>query len=75
MKHRVIGIELGTTYSAVAIWDHDEEEAEVIPNREEGGQATTPSVVAWDPAARMVSVGWVAKRSLAVRPQDAITEI
>jgi molecular chaperone DnaK (HSP70) len=75
MKHRVIGIDLGTTYSAVAIWDHDEEEAEVIPNREEGGQATTPSVVAWDPAARMVSVGWVAKRSLAVRPQDAITEI
>ena len=75
MKHRVIGIDLGTTYSAVAVWGHDEDQAEVLANREEGGQPTTPSVVAFDPAAGTVSVGWAAKRSLAVRPQHAVTEI
>jgi molecular chaperone DnaK len=75
VRHRVAGIDLGTTYSAVAVWDQDEDQAEILLNREEGGQATTPSVVAFDPAAGTVSVGWAAKRSLAVRPQHAVTEI
>ena len=74
MRHRVVGIDLGTTYSAVAVWDQDEDQAEILVNREEGGQPTTPSVVAYDPAGT-VSVGWAAKRSLAVRPQHAVTEI
>jgi molecular chaperone DnaK (HSP70) len=75
MKHRVVGIDLGTTYSAVAAWDHEKELAEIIPNREEGDKPTTPSVVAFDPASGTVSVGWAAKRGLAVNPQLAITEI
>ena len=75
MRHRVVGIDLGTTYSAVAAWDHDEDQAEILLNREEGGQPTTPSVVAFDPAPGTVSVGWAAKRSLAVLPQHAVTEI
>ena len=75
MRHRVVGIDLGTTYSAVAVWDQDLDQAEILVNREEGGQPTTPSVVAYDPAAGMVSVGWAAKRSLAARPQHAVTEI
>jgi molecular chaperone DnaK len=75
MKHRVIGIDLGTTYSAVAAMDPDEDEAQIILNLEEGGQPTTPSVVAFEPATGTVSVGWAAKRSLAVRPEHAVTEI
>jgi molecular chaperone DnaK (HSP70) len=75
MKHRVIGIDLGTTYSAVAVWDDDTEQAELLVNREMGDQPTIPSVVAFDPAAGTVSVGWAAKRSLAVRPEQAVTEI
>ena len=59
MKHRVIGIDLGTTYSAVAVWDTDQEQAVII--RDESGNATTPSVAAWDPRSRLVSVGEVAK--------------
>jgi molecular chaperone DnaK len=74
MKHRVIGIDLGSTYSAAA-WDDDEDQAELLPYREEGGQPTTPSVVAFDLAAGMVSVGWAAKRSPAARPECAVTEI
>ena len=42
MSDIIIGIDLGTTYSAVAYVD-DAEMVEVIPNRE--GKATTPSVV------------------------------
>ena len=53
--HKVIGIDLGTTYSAVAVFNRYEEETEIIPNPQSvDGQKrprleTTPSVVSREP--------------------------
>jgi molecular chaperone DnaK (HSP70) len=75
MNHRVVGIDLGTTYSAVAAFDPDTEQAEIIDNREEGTEATTPSVVAYLPDAQQVWVGARAKRRLAEDPGNVVIEI
>jgi molecular chaperone DnaK len=75
MQHRVIGIDLGTTYSAVAAFDLDEEQAEVIVDRSDADAATTPSVVAYDPMTEKVTVGWQAKRNLPNNPENTIIEI
>ena len=40
---KVIGIDLGTTFSVVAAWNFDKQQVKVIPNRQ--GDPTTPSVV------------------------------
>lgn len=45
-----IGIDLGTTYSCVAYWNHDR--AEIIPNSQ--GNRLTPSVVAFTTTDRLV---------------------
>ncbi|MEN9578775.1 MAG: hypothetical protein RJA70_1784, partial [Pseudomonadota bacterium] len=54
---RVIGIDLGTTNSCVAVLDN--EGPKVIPNR--GGYKTTPSMVAVTQAGKRL-VGHIAKR-------------
>jgi len=78
--HLVIGIDLGTTYSAVSVFNRFEEETEIIPNPESvdtQGRArpeTTPSVVSLDPQSRKVIVGWPAKRNVA-DTQNTIIEI
>ncbi|MFB5662116.1 molecular chaperone DnaK [Alteribacillus sp. HJP-4] len=59
---RVIGIDLGTTNSCVAVMEGGE--AEVIPNPE--GNRTTPSVVAFKDGERQV--GEVAKRQAITNP-------
>ncbi len=64
---RVIGIDLGTTNSCVAIMDG--KQAKVIENAE--GQRTTPSVVAFlDKDERLV--GQPAKRQAVTNPNDTI---
>jgi molecular chaperone DnaK (HSP70) len=73
--HRVIGIDLGTTYSAVAVYNRYTEQAEIIPNRQEGDAPTVPSVVSLDPQYNRVVVGRVAKENLAVDPRNTIIEI
>jgi molecular chaperone DnaK (HSP70) len=73
MRHRVVGIDLGTTYSAVAAFDPDMEQAEVILNDKQ--RVTTPSVVAWDPRSRTVVVGQEAKTRLAQSPGNVVLEI
>ena len=72
--HKVIGIDLGTTYSAVASYNSVTEAAEIIYNQETAAQ-TTPSVVSVDPVARKVIVGVKAKQNLASDPVNTIIEI
>ena len=59
---RAIGIDLGTTYSAMAFIEGGE--PEIIPNAE--GERTTPSVVALKDGELLV--GSLAKRQMAVNP-------
>jgi molecular chaperone DnaK len=67
---RIIGIDLGTTNSVVAIQEGDK--TTVIPN-EEGGR-TTPSVVAFS-AKGEILVGQVAKRQRVTNPENTIYSI
>ena len=64
---RIIGIDLGTTNSVVAIMVG--REAKVIVNEE--GSLITPSVVAWD-AKGEVLVGQIAKRQAVTNPENTI---
>jgi len=73
--HKVIGIDLGTTYSAVAAYDKDKLESKIINNQSDGDKATTPSVVSLDPMLNKVIVGEAAKRNLAIKPENTIIEI
>ncbi|HEY7544278.1 MAG TPA: Hsp70 family protein, partial [Blastocatellia bacterium] len=73
--HRVIGIDLGTTYSAVAAYNQNMEQAEIINNPEDSNAPTTPSVVSLDPMTRKAIVGRAAKRNLAHDPLNTVIEI
>ncbi|MDO5112495.1 MAG: molecular chaperone DnaK [Clostridia bacterium] len=66
---KIIGIDLGTTNSCVAVLEGGE--PVVIPNAE--GARTTPSVVAFKDGERMV--GQVAKRQAITNPDKTITSI
>ncbi len=66
---KVIGIDLGTTNSCVAVMEGGE--AIVIPNPE--GARTTPSVVAFNDKERLV--GQVAKRQAITNPDRTISSI
>jgi len=67
---KIIGIDLGTTNSAVAVIEAGE--SKVIPN-EEGGR-TTPSVVAFTKSGERL-VGQVAKRQAITNPENTIFSI
>lgn len=69
-NRRIIGIDLGTTNSCVAVMEGDE--PTVIPN-EEGGR-TTPSVVAFTDRGEML-VGGPAKRQAVINPKNTIISI
>ncbi len=64
---RIIGIDLGTTNSVVAIMEG--REPKVIVNEE--GALTTPSVVAWD-AKGDVFVGQIAKRQAVTNAENTV---
>ena len=66
---KVIGIDLGTTNSCVAVMEG--KNATVIPNAE--GERTTPSVVAFSKGERLV--GQVAKRQAIANPENTIISI
>ncbi|MBN1826743.1 MAG: molecular chaperone DnaK [Candidatus Eisenbacteria bacterium] len=68
---RVIGIDLGTTNSCVAVVD-ESGEAVVIPNAE--GGRTTPSIVAFTKDGERL-VGQVAKRQAITNPENTIFSI
>jgi molecular chaperone DnaK len=67
---KVIGIDLGTTFSAVAVMEAGE--PKVIPNAE--GGRTTPSVVAVNKTGERL-VGQVAKRQAITNPDNTIFSI
>jgi molecular chaperone DnaK len=64
---RIIGIDLGTTNSVVAIMEG--KEPKVIVNEE--GDRLTPSVVAWDEHGEVL-VGQIAKRQAITNPENTI---
>lgn len=67
---KIIGIDLGTTNSAVAVMEGGE--AVIIPNTE--GNRTTPSVVAFTKDGERL-VGETAKRQAILNPQNTISSI
>ena len=67
---KIIGIDLGTTNSVVAIMEG--KDPKVIAN-EEGGRLT-PSVVAWDDKGEVL-VGQIARRQAITNPENTIFAI
>jgi len=68
---RVIGIDLGTTNSCIAVMDGDQ--AKVIENSE--GDRTTPSIVAYSKEDDRVLVGQSAKRQAISNPENTLFAI
>jgi molecular chaperone DnaK len=67
---KIIGIDLGTTNSVVAVMEGGE--PKVIPNEE--GARTTPSVVGFSKSGERL-VGQVAKRQAITNPENTIFSI
>src|SRR5437868_5979163 len=70
MASKIIGIDLGTTNSVVAVMEGGE--PKVIPNEE--GSRTTPSVVAFTKTGERL-VGQVAKRQAITNPENTVYSI
>lgn len=63
---RAIGIDLGTTYSCVGVWQHDR--VEIVANDQ--GNRTTPSYVAFTDTERLI--GDAAKNQVAMNPTNTV---
>jgi len=68
--HKVIGIDLGTTYSAVSVWDG--KDVVIIPSAQ--GSNSVPSVVGLDPETKVI-VGAPAQANLVSDPANTIIEV
>jgi len=64
---RIVGIDLGTTFSAIAVVNADGK-PDIIPNRE--GERITPSVVLFDGSTPIV--GTIAKQSATAKPLNVV---
>jgi heat shock 70kDa protein 1/2/6/8 len=65
---RAVGIDLGTTYSCVAVWLDEQNRVEIIHN--EQGNRTTPSFVAFTNDQRLI--GDAAKNQAASNPSNTV---
>jgi len=74
--HKVIGIDLGTTYSAVSVWDTSKNDGrgEVVVIPSPIGSNTVPSVVGLDPENKVI-VGAPAQNNLMMDPGNTIIEV
>lgn len=70
--HKVIGIDLGTTYSVVAAYNFEKQDVMVIPNRQ--NEHTTPSVVYINSNGE-ISVGRSAKDKQQRDPEGVLIEV
>ena len=71
MSNKIIGIDLGTTNSCVAVFEGGE--AQVITNAE--GKRTTPSVIGFDLKNNERKVGDPAKRQAITNPENTVYSI
>jgi molecular chaperone DnaK (HSP70) len=71
--HNVIGIDLGTTYSAVATNNKYTESTEIL--RTSKGELTIPSVVSFDRTNKKAYAGQEAKNNYPVDPDNTVIEI
>ncbi|GLJ46844.1 hypothetical protein SUGI_0988190 [Cryptomeria japonica] len=69
VKDKAIGIDLGTTYSCVGVWQHDR--IEIIANDQ--GNRTTPSMVAFTPDERLV--GEAANFQISTNPTHTVYDV
>ena len=69
---KIVGIDLGTTYSAVSVWDPKKKAPVIIPNL--AGSYTTPSVVSLNSMGEVI-VGEDAKRNYDIHPANTVWQI
>ena len=71
-KGPVVGIDLGTTYSCVAVCAPGQGRVEIIANSD--GSRTTPSWVSWSPKEGTRLVGQAAKNQAAANPANTVND-
>jgi molecular chaperone DnaK len=69
----ILGIDLGTTNSVIAVWEPEANCSRVLSNRE--GERLTPSVVAFDPGSGGALVGAPAVERFAESPGEVVYSV